>query len=425
MSRFTDELTFNTTNTFTPVDVSSIGTSTNQDTYDNLIRPSFTNIIGTGTLDDGGYVGRLMQLIRVHITDMLENQELTKEVSGEVLSALLGKAITESIEFEKHQLLSATAFAKSVAELEVLKQEVLSSTAKSKQDIYTFTDLMPVQKVLLEEQANVEHFKHLTEEQQAIDLNIKAGGTGTLSGGITLEKSLAYIERMVGETKLGNTGNGIDLTNSQEYWRSVAIKSDAVLKNIEAGGTGDATDPLVPTSSLPYIKRMIEESKLGNTGNGIDLTNSLGKWQTISAKETSKLVEAQKDAAILKAKELSIINGGTGNNDIDPSKSIHAYERDMVNYKMLGEKEKAGYISGNYNPNLSLYAQQVKSMKEQTSMYSRQRKAFDDRKSQTLLDSAMKYNMMVFPDNTDAQNQIPDAAKKASLDSLFTSIKNS
>jgi len=67
----------------------------------------WADIVGAGTIADGGKVGDLLNVARAHIDDAVATNRLTQAQAGEVYTALIPAAISGGIEFVmKEQLVS-------------------------------------------------------------------------------------------------------------------------------------------------------------------------------------------------------------------------------------------------------------------------------------------------------------------------------
>lgn len=548
--------------TFTPKDTSTVGTIDNLEEYDKFVKPSFTNIVGEGTLENGGYFGRLMSVIRCHLTDMKENQEISKGESGEIYSSLLSHALSESVNFEKSQLVDAMLFSKNLIELERLKLEFKHKDVEYEQAIFNYTRLSQLVELIQKQEVYTANSKRVFTEQQAIIENIKAGGDGTSNpinadeslptneinsikaninltdiervlksmsagsstgdvGSHEYTQSLPYLDRLLKETTLGNVGNGVNLAESEGAWNAKLAKANATIQAIIAGGSG-TLDDIDYKESTPYISRLVDRSKLGDIGNGINLDKSVGAYQALLSKAEfslknieaggngitdtidyskslpyfSRLAEQVKLGSVQENGELNIEEslpyyqakeakyrsdltkygsiienikaggdgtegtishseslpyyqtveakyrgqltkyssalehiraGGDGNDGvINRDNSKPHYENEIKKYQAIAEKQKAGLNDqGALVENMSTYVNQAKSLLEQSRLYTRQRIAFDERKDQNLLEHALKYNMMVFPDNEEAQDQIPDVAKPTAIATMVETLNNS
>ena len=66
----------------------------------------FDNIVGTGSLKDGGYVGKYMQVIRAHLNDAKNKREITSAQAGEIYATTIPAMLKEATAFELSSALS-------------------------------------------------------------------------------------------------------------------------------------------------------------------------------------------------------------------------------------------------------------------------------------------------------------------------------
>jgi hypothetical protein len=93
------------------VDLEAIDTGISNDRYSTLLEQVISQanpigatiqldeLIGERTLEDGGVLGGMLELIRNHINFMLKNNELTEDAAGQVYSACVQQAFSGSIDF--------------------------------------------------------------------------------------------------------------------------------------------------------------------------------------------------------------------------------------------------------------------------------------------------------------------------------------
>jgi len=69
---------------------------------DKLEHPmvKWENIVGEGTVQNGGYVGDLLTIARAHVDAALRNNELTANEAGKVFTAMIPAAFQNAIDFE-------------------------------------------------------------------------------------------------------------------------------------------------------------------------------------------------------------------------------------------------------------------------------------------------------------------------------------
>jgi len=68
-------------------------------------------VVGSGTIDDGGYIGDLLTLARAHVDAAIKNNELTKEAAGEIYTAMIPAAMQNGIGFAMQEELTEAKIA--------------------------------------------------------------------------------------------------------------------------------------------------------------------------------------------------------------------------------------------------------------------------------------------------------------------------
>jgi len=379
--------------TATALQLDDVGSDIQLSAYDHMIRPSFVNIVGSGTLKDGGYIGRMLAVYREHIYDMKQKKEITSADAGKILGNVMPTIISECIGFEVGQIHHATQFTNDLLGIEASKLDVQLKNIALQSDVFSHTNLNPIKRVKAMEDVQSVHSQHrLTEAELALK-NIEAGGNGidtTINsatsmighrmkeseakvnidkvikslkvmeaGGdgtndnISYKKSLVYLNRMQSEAKLGNSGNGVDLGESIYKWDAERSKITAKHESIRAGGNGD--DILINAeNSSEYLKKQEIKARLGDTGNGIRLNDSVYHWDNVKASISTKmesikaggngddiLVNADKSLPYYQKLEVSSKLGDRGNG-INLNDSLFKYQSDKLHAEAALESVKAG-----------------------------------------------------------------------------------
>ena len=87
---------------------------------------NFDNVVGTGTILDGGYAGRLIALTLLHLGEARDSGQITDGMVGEVYATTLSSSISQAIQFELSSVKQADATAVSDKNVLVLAaQEAL------------------------------------------------------------------------------------------------------------------------------------------------------------------------------------------------------------------------------------------------------------------------------------------------------------
>lgn len=77
------------------------------------------DIVGEKTLADGGRVGDLMQVARVHVSDAVRRNEITQAQAGEVYTAMIPSAFATATKFVMEEQLISAQIDKSVADADL------------------------------------------------------------------------------------------------------------------------------------------------------------------------------------------------------------------------------------------------------------------------------------------------------------------
>jgi len=67
---------------------------------------TWESVVGTATIDDGGYVGDLLKLARAHVDEAIVNNELTREAAGEIYTAMIPAAFQNGIGFAMQEAIT-------------------------------------------------------------------------------------------------------------------------------------------------------------------------------------------------------------------------------------------------------------------------------------------------------------------------------
>lgn len=99
---------------------------------------TLTDVIGTGTIDDGGYVGGLLKLARAHVAEAITNNELTQSEAGAVYTAMIPAAMQSGIEFAMQEALTEEKVALTNAQTaSVLAETIMKQALNAEQVLLT------------------------------------------------------------------------------------------------------------------------------------------------------------------------------------------------------------------------------------------------------------------------------------------------
>jgi len=124
-------------------------------------------IVGEQTLLNGGYLGKLLRLIRVHIQDMKQRGELTENESGIAIVTLMQEAMNEAMEFPfKNIQLKQDGKKKSIdairemIAIEKLKIDSANSELLRKETEFNLEFILPSNHQVLTEEIIAKHITH-------------------------------------------------------------------------------------------------------------------------------------------------------------------------------------------------------------------------------------------------------------------------
>ena len=60
---------------------------------------NWDNLVGSKTVDAGGYIGDLMTVARAHVADALSKNEITQAQAGEIYTAMIPSAFQTGLAF--------------------------------------------------------------------------------------------------------------------------------------------------------------------------------------------------------------------------------------------------------------------------------------------------------------------------------------
>ncbi len=125
------------------------------------------DLIGDATLTNGGVYGDLLRLMRLHINDAKDNNELTEENAGEVYAKMMETALGGSIDFLFRRLetkrvdkLASFDLIKSLYESNKIKLNTEQDQVLRKKSMFELDYLMPLEREQLIETIENLHIEH-------------------------------------------------------------------------------------------------------------------------------------------------------------------------------------------------------------------------------------------------------------------------
>jgi len=82
---------------------------------------NWNDIVGSKTLEDGGYVGDFMAVARAHLNEAKDNGEITQGEVGEVYSAMIPSAFQQGLQFAMTRALSEARVTSEIKNQDILE----------------------------------------------------------------------------------------------------------------------------------------------------------------------------------------------------------------------------------------------------------------------------------------------------------------
>ena len=96
------------------------------DGTDPIHIPDWDNVVGDRTLEDGGYIGDILNLTRSHIEEAKYKGELTEEDAGKAYSTAIIQSVSEAIKFEIQEGKSKLEMCFLQAQIDKLRNDMLN-----------------------------------------------------------------------------------------------------------------------------------------------------------------------------------------------------------------------------------------------------------------------------------------------------------
>ncbi len=434
----------------------------------------FSDMVGEQTLEDGGHLGSLLRLLRVHLDDMKERQELTADIAGQVYSNMITSAMNSSLEFifrafesgQKNKTLAIELLAKSLdAESGIISNASLELERKAKE--YAHEVLQPLEREQLIEAIEGLHIDHskgqyelntLLPDQHGINTSTKAK--------IDYETSTLMLDQhKMNETELDVKEYYYD--NIQPVELDLATKS-ATMKQAEIDMSGKELDirsyyhsDIQPEEKLTIIaEREIAEKNVDLKQLEIDVAGKdlllRGKeldiktyyYENIQPEEMASLAaerEIRQREIDVKEKEIAIkeyelssilpsqvaLNSAqtcTAQKDCDIksyyNSTIQPLEKKVSEAKAFQEYVNAGSTDGtnSFNNEESLPYKRIIQLDKQTELYDRQYISYDDTKYQRLLETQVNFAGIIFAD-AETQEALVGFADKNPIIDTYNALK--
>ena len=90
----------------------------------------WSDVVGAGTLADGGHIGDLLKIARAHVDDAVRQNRLTQKDARQVYTAMIPAAIQNAMKFVMDEQLLESQIDKSVADAKAAKASADNEYAK-------------------------------------------------------------------------------------------------------------------------------------------------------------------------------------------------------------------------------------------------------------------------------------------------------
>lgn len=87
------------------------------------------DVVGSGTVEDGGHVGDLLKIARAHVDEAVRQNRLTQKDAGQVYTAMIPAALQSALKFVMDEKLLESQIDKSTADAESAKTKALTEEA--------------------------------------------------------------------------------------------------------------------------------------------------------------------------------------------------------------------------------------------------------------------------------------------------------
>ena len=189
----------------------------------------WNSIVGSKTVTDGGYVGDFMEVARAHLSQAVDNGEITQAQVGEVYSAMIPSAFQQGMQFAMSEKISEVQ-----ADNEVLRGQLLEKDLASKaiQDAIAYRQVTLTEKQIIETASST---------RRAEEMNAKEIASKTLNDVITNRKIL-LTEKQVAETTDATKRANTALTDSLATSRGQRAQANRAIRLTEAQIAEQLTD---------------------------------------------------------------------------------------------------------------------------------------------------------------------------------------
>ena len=344
-----------------------------------------SKLVGNMTLQDGGVLGKLLRLLRVHMNDMQDRNELTESITGEIYSNLIGQAMAGSMDFlfknieiKQADRERSLAMIEQLYKIEASKLSVDKMQIDREAGIFDLRFLKPLEHESLVEQIEKQHIEH---QMDSFNLSTIMPKQATLLDDDHCLKSTECAIKTYYKDEIQPEEKLTAIANRQIAQATVELKA----KELVLAQT---------TNEIKAKELLIAQEELEVRMYEADI-----KKYEIDHMMPIQLQLLQNQACV-QAAECAIKTYYNVN--------IQPFEKDVTKAKAFQEE----VLTGDFTAADSLNQKKIDQLAKQTELYERQKLFYDDQKYQKLLETQVNYAAMVFADVED----VPDVLDM-SLDS--------
>jgi len=404
----------------------SNGVTATNEIVDNIdpggLSISVDELVGSKTLSDGGVLGDLLELLRVHVNDMINRSELDRTTAGQVYSSLIQTALTGSLDwvFRTNEVKQADKqrsldMVQKLYEIEAAKLGVATMQEDRKLKMFDLNYIKPLDHEMLVEQVENQHIVHqLTQSQyDGSEINNNTAQYN-LDNILPKQATLLDDDHSAKETELGIRSYYKDEMQTVE--KSI-LDDEHCIKSTDCEIKIYYKDEMQPEEKLTLVaNREIAQKNVDLKDRELDLADkelAMKDKELLLKDKELDLAEKELDMKQYELdnvlpSQVSLTNAQACVQNAECSiktyyhDNIQVYEKDMAHAKAFQEEVNAG----NYNADDSMPAKKIEQMGIQNQLYTRQKDSYDDIKYQKLFDTQVNYAAMIFADRTEETPEV-------------------
>lgn len=452
------------------------GSTINHDLLDNILQkldglkeqsfsepltPDKSTIFGNSTLDNGGFVGQTMQLVRAHLHDSVRKNELSKQEVGNIYAQALLQAIESSVETYKFESQVSLNNMKAKADLlsEIIDAQIKVATL-SKSDIefllseFELKELMPLDRELKKEAIEQEHIKHdiLQKDLETSTYNLSTmlpkqlekeeAQIVLLNKDATLKDKDGALKDKNLEIETYNLSTVLPKQIEKEDAQITLMGKDAILKDKDADIKTYNLSTMLPkeaanldakTSSMQkdielkeYEVTNLMPQRLELDTAKADLAQKELEFKTYEFTEMLPLNKTKlENEALESAARVTEANAKADIMGVE--KLIKTYYKNEIQpeeKKEIESKARIAAINAALNGNVSdsLPYKRMEVIDKQNLVYEKQIGHYEDQKNLDLLKIITNYQSMIYPDLIGDDQQILGFANSQNAGHVYTAL---